>query len=180
MENHEKYTIEKFMDKNFTKPHKIRVSVYDFVEICNEVDKVLSEISNLDNYQTGFNDLLYRFAVIEVDKALSKYHNSIKYKQRDECFDMTLNVDTCLFLLDILSVEDKTYSTAIRIFTGQLDSIISKNEFSAKFSLSNQILEDLEKPNFQEREIKMPKTIGEINPFANFQNGINKLSQQYG
>lgn len=155
------YTLAKFMDKNFTKPQKLRLTVQEYNEICYEVAEVLAEISNFDSHQTGLPDAYYRLMVLEVSQALSKYESQIRWRKINEGFEITLPVHICLFLLDILSMDNKDYSSEIRIPRGKLEGIISKNEFSAKFSSSEQIMQQFATVKVPQMEYSQPQRLSE-------------------
>lgn len=177
MQENEIYTLEKFMDKNFTKPHKLKISVQDFKEVFNEVVNVLIELSNFDPEKTGFWDVLYRNMVVDVYHPLFRYVSPIKYKNLDSSFEITLPIHICLYLLDILSA-DKNYPTEIRITAGKLDSVIAKNRFSAKFSNSNQMIEQLEMAKPPQKEYREPQKLSDT--FQKFEIGTTRHLQQYG
>lgn len=178
MEENETYTLSKFLDKNYTKPHKIRLSVQDYKEVCQEVEDVLIELSNFEPDETALPDMRYLMSTILVYDALHKYQNAIKYKKINESFEITLPIHICLFLLDLLSF-DKQYTSEVRITAGKLDTIIAQNEFSRKFSIGFQISQQLETtPPPPEKVYREPQKLGDA--FQKFEIVTTKLLQQHG
>ncbi len=139
----ENYILMKFTDTNFTKPIKIKISHETYCEVCQTMNEIVFELAVLESQDVELTDILFFLMAQKVQEQLKKFESKTRYLQIQATFEMSMPVHLCVFLLDFLTIENRIYSTDVRIFRGNLDTILSKNDFSKKFSMASLGLEGL-------------------------------------
>ena len=135
---HENYQLMKFTDTNFTKPIKIKLTVETYHDVITTLNEVRFELAVLEANQTGLTDILFYLMAEKVEEHLRKYESKTRYLGFQSTFEISMPIHLCVFLADFLTIENRIYSTTVRIFSGMLDSILSKNDFSKVYTYTYQ------------------------------------------